>query len=317
MTLSHFASPIGQTGYQDNQGALPRATGLSAQAGSKRLIQGYGQEARGERRDRERQGGKIDSLRFHQRGPLQVNGDLLDRNMGVLSIDVDSSTPRKELVEKLSLIEGVFLVQTHVGSLVGIMFFYEDDKSLERRVGLISKVADARGAKFTRIPFPKSSVSLSKTDWRIVSTQKRNLKSYGEISKELRLSTRTVRRRMVRMVAGGAVFTFPSANAEVIREAIMVDLVVEYESPKTRHQVDKKLLELLDPYYIFAGIWESHSLYSMIIPSFPTSREILDAVRRVSGTKSARIELVEDRYEFYDRLNEVLERKLTALQIVH
>jgi hypothetical protein len=55
----------------------------------------------------------------------------------------------------------------------------------------------------------------------------------------------------------------------------------------------------------------------MIIPSFPTSREILDAVRRVSGTKSARIELVEDRYEFYDRLNEVLERKLTALQIVH
>jgi DNA-binding Lrp family transcriptional regulator len=87
-------------------------------------------------------------------GPLQVNSDLLGLNMGVLSIDIESSTPKKELVEKLSLIDGVFLVQTHVGSHVGIMFFYEDDKSLKRRVGLISKVASARSAKFTRMPFP-------------------------------------------------------------------------------------------------------------------------------------------------------------------
>jgi hypothetical protein len=71
------------------------------------------------------------------------------------------------------------------------------------------------------------------------------------------------------IVGGGAVFTFPSANADAIREVIMVDFVVEYESPKTRRRVDKKLLELLDPYYIFAGIWESHSAYSMIIPSVP------------------------------------------------
>jgi len=39
-------------------------------------------------------------------------------------------------------------------------------------------------------------------------------------------------------------------------------------------------------------------------------------VRRVSGTASARIELVEARYEFYDRLHDAVERKMTALQIV-
>jgi len=122
---------------------------------------------------------------------------------------------------------------------------------------------------------------------------------------------------MVRMVNGGAIFTFPSANSDAIREAVMVDLVIEYENPKTRPEVDKKLLELLDPYYIFAGIWESHSVYSMIIPSIPSSRGILEGVRRVSGAGSARIELVEARYEFYDRLHEAVERKLTALQIVH
>ena len=261
--------------------------------------------------------GRLTRSGLFKGGPLQVNSDLLGLNMGVLSIDVESSTPKKELVEKLSLIDGVFLVQTHVGSLVGIMFYYEDDNSLERRVRLISKVAAARSAKFTRMPFPKSSVSLSKTDWRIVLTQKRKVKSYVEISEELRLSSRTVRRRMVRMVNGGAIFTFPSANSDAILEAVMVDLVIEYENPKTRPEVDKKLLELLDPYYIFAGIWESHSVYSMIIPSIPSSRGVLEGVRRVSGAGSARIELVEARYEFYDRLHEAVERKLTALQIVH
>jgi DNA-binding Lrp family transcriptional regulator len=247
--------------------------------------------------------------------PLQLNTNLLGLNMGVLSMDIESSTPKKELVERLSLIDGVFLVQTHMGSLVRIAFYYEDDMLLQRRVELMSKVAGARSAKFTRMLFPKSSVSLSRTDWRIVSTLNRNLKSYREVSDELQLSTRTVRRRMVRMVNGGAIFTYPSSNAEAIREAIMADLFVEYESLRTRQQVDEMLFELLDPYYFFAGIWESYSVYRLILPSIPRSREILGAVRKVRGTKSARMELIEDRYEFPGRLYEALERKLAALQI--
>jgi hypothetical protein len=75
------------------------------------------------------------------------------------------------------------------------------------------------------------------------------------------------------------------------------------------------LLELLDPYDIFAGIWESHSLYSMILfRAFPFKRDS-GGREKVNGTRSARIELVEDRHEIYDRLHEAVEKRWTAVQI--
>jgi len=48
--------------------------------------------------------------------PIMLNNDLLGLSSGVLSIDVAPSIPKKELVEKLSLIDGVILVQTHLAS---------------------------------------------------------------------------------------------------------------------------------------------------------------------------------------------------------
>ena len=105
---------------------------------------------------------------------------------------------------------------------------------------------------------------------------------------------------MVRMVKGGVIFTLASVDVTAVREAVMAELVVEYESLGARLQVDRTLFELLDPYYFSTGMWESYSLFSMILPSVSKSKEILERVRRERGVSSARLELVDDRYEFYD-----------------
>ena len=85
------------------------------------------------------------------------------------------SRSRTELAEKLSLIDGLFIVQTHLMGFVGVMFLYEGDESHQRKADLISAVTGASRAKFTRVPFPRSTVSLSKSDWRIISRLERNL----------------------------------------------------------------------------------------------------------------------------------------------
>jgi len=182
------------------------------------------------------------------------------------------------------------------------------------RTELISTVAGARSAKLTRVPFPKSTVSLSKPDWRIISRLQRNVdKSLKEISEELQISTRTVKRRMARLVKNSVIFTLASANVSAIRGAVMADLVVEYDSPDVRPQVDKMLLERLEPYS--TGPWESYGLFALILPSISEFREILETVRGFEGIRSAMLELVEDRYEFYDCLYEAVDKKLTTLEI--
>jgi DNA-binding Lrp family transcriptional regulator len=247
--------------------------------------------------------------------PLLLNMNLLGLKMGALVMDVEASTSRKELAEKLFLIDGLIIVQSHVGSFIGIVFCCEDHESLEKRADLISTVAGARSTKLTRVPFPKSAVSLSKSDWGIISRLEGNVdKSSREISEEMQISTRTVKRRTARLVKSGIIFTVASANVGAIREAVMADLVVEYDSHDVRPQVDKMLLELLDPYYFSTGPWESYGLFSMILPSISKSREILETVKRTNGIMSARLELVEDRYESYGYLYQAVDRKLASLQ---
>jgi len=249
--------------------------------------------------------------------PLLLNMDLLGLKIGALVLDVEASTSRKELAEKLSLIDGLFIVQIHLLGSVGVMFCYKDDDSLQKRADLISTVAGAHGMMLTTMPFPTSAVSLSKSDWRIISRLQRNVDTpFGEISGELQMSTKTVRRRMVRMIKGGVIFTLASVDVTAIQEAVMADLVVEYDNPDVRRQVDKMLLELLEPYYFSTGLWEGFGLFSMILPSISKSQEILVTVRRARGIKSARLELVEDRYEFYDYLYEAVDSKLASLQLI-
>jgi DNA-binding Lrp family transcriptional regulator len=200
---------------------------------------------------------------------------------------------------------------------VGVIFCYRHDESPQKKADLISTVAGARGAKLTRIPFPKSTISLSKSDWMIISRLRRNVDlSFAEISEELGISTRTVRRRMDRMTRGGVIFTLASVDVTAIRECFLADLVIEYGSPGAKAKINKVLFELLEPYYFSAGLWDDYSLFSLILPSVTSSREILEAVRKERGIKSAMMELVEDRYEFYDYVYEAVDRKLAALRLV-
>jgi DNA-binding Lrp family transcriptional regulator len=252
---------------------------------------------------------------FIKRFPLLLNPGLLGLKMGALILDVSVSTPKEELAEKLSLIDGLFVVQTYLFGSIGVSFYYRDDESFEKKADLISTVAGALSAKLARIPFPKSTASLSKSDWRIISRLQRNVDApFKEISDELQISTRTVKRRMVRMTKGGVIFAIASMDVKAIREGIMADLIVEYHDPLSRPGVDKMLIELLGPYYYFTGLWEGFSSFAIILPSISKSGEILEAVKRVEGIKSASVELVEDRFEFYDYLHEAVDRKLASLQ---
>src|ERR1700691_29227 len=52
--------------------------------------------------------------------PLLLNMDLLGLKVGVVILDVEASTPRKELAKKLSLIDGLIIVQVHLLGSVGV-----------------------------------------------------------------------------------------------------------------------------------------------------------------------------------------------------
>ncbi len=241
---------------------------------------------------------------------VHPNPGLLGLSVGVLGFEVGVS-PKREVVEKLRLVEGNLLLVDYHKSYVGMVFFYDDAGSLRRKVDLISKIAAASEQSFYRVPFLPCRYRLSLTDWMIVlSLQEDHKKSYRKVGAELGLSARTVMRRVERMCKEGATFLLASANERALKGATRADLMVKWGDASVRAEAQENVLRVADEFCFFHGLWTDMAVLNLLIPNVPTSAEILEKVSVIEGVESARIEFVRERHESYELLGELVQRKV-------
>lgn len=257
---------------------------------------------------------KMSSTGFLRVFPVQVNPSLLGLKMGALSIDVPQTVQKAELVKQLSLVEGMVLVVTHISGMLGLSFYYEDDNALEKKISLIVGISGGKLWQFTVQQIPPCNVALSPKDWQVVSAlQHRRKRSPGKIAGELGMSVRTLRRRTKRMIDGMAISTLVSSGERAMSGGVIGNLQVEYSSAGMRPDAERTLLRELDSHLIFAGLWASFSLFTLVLPSIPASSEVLEKVRRAEGVSRARLDLIEERVELYSALTECVDRKLKSI----
>jgi DNA-binding Lrp family transcriptional regulator len=254
---------------------------------------------------------KMSNSGFLKVFPVQVNPSLLGLGVGCISVDIPQTGRKVELIDELSLLEGMILIATHVGTLIGLSFYYEDERSLQKKISLITRICGATKLKFTVQPIPRPSVELSAKDWQIVAAlQRGRMRPSGEIAAELGISAKTLQRRTKRMIEGMAISTMVSSAEGAFKGGVIGNLQVEYTSPRTRPQTEGGLLQQLDRQLIYAGLWTSFSLFTLVLASIPEASEILEAVRGTKGVSHARLDLIEERVELYSTLQELVERKL-------
>ena len=247
--------------------------------------------------------------------PVQVNPGLLGLTMGAVTVDFPASARKADLVKNISLLEGILLIVSHVGSSFGIIFYYEDEASRRKKVELISRLGSATATETTSIPYPRCTVSLSETDWEIIAALQRNRRGQARrVAGELGISEKTLQRRLKRLIGGWAISTVISTDAGPLRGVVAANLMVHYTSPTQRSVADGRLLRDLDEYLFFPGLWTDFSVYSLFLPSIAEAMRVLERTRETPGVGDARIELVEQRVETYDVLREQVERKLRTIR---
>lgn len=259
---------------------------------------------------------KMRASGFLKEFPLQVNPSLLGVSMGALTVDSDRSASNRDLAAKLPLIDGMLLLVTHVSGTSGLIFFYADEASRRKKVELMSRICGSSNGKFTVIPYPRCTVTLSTRDWEIVAALQRNFRrSAGEIAAELGISTKTLNRRLKKLIEGYAISTLISTDARKLEGGVVANLIIEYSRDEDRRKTDESLIADLEPYLFFPGLWASYGVYSLILPSIPDASNVFDRTKRIRGVGSARMELVEDRIETYDILHEQVRQKVEALKM--
>jgi DNA-binding Lrp family transcriptional regulator len=251
------------------------------------------------------------------KGPvLWLNPAIFDLRAGMLTFDASPTIPKRELIERLSLLDQVLVVNTHIGNWIGLGFVYANDESRKKKVELISKLCGARNPKFARIVVgPPYRGKLSNTDWRIIERLQLNVvEPYIEMADALRVSPRTIRRRIKKMVGEGAIAAVPSTDVRGLKNEIFSYLMVEYEDPERRAEVDKNLSAALVKHLVLSGLGDNYSVFLLSLLNIPSAKDILERVKKVDGVKAARIEILEERLEFYDLYRENLDERMRNIR---
>jgi DNA-binding Lrp family transcriptional regulator len=249
---------------------------------------------------------------------LVVNPTLFDMRIGQLWLNVEAASAKDDLIKDLSLMPGVLAVMDCYGPSVTLVIMYESEIVLNRELELIARMSKDKKLIRVNIPVPKSAAVLTRTDWKIIKAIQTNPRqSYPLISRKVGISTKTVKRRLGKMIEEMALFVLPSIDPKALEGATIADLVVFYSNPESKADVDNKIVSQFDELLMRAELGDvEHGFFNLIIGNISKAKEILTWVRELPGVKSAFIELVQDRIEVYESFTDLVDRKLAEVSVL-
>ena len=153
------------------------------------------------------------------------------------------------------------------------------------------------------------------TDWRIVRLLLDNAeKKASEIASEIKVSTKTVNRRLGEMMNSRAVFTIPLVNlikAGGISYQMIVQCV-EWKKSEVGGLVAHKIPNLV----FTASAAKSDLIFGFNGTNVAEGNDILKWVKNVPGVKTAKMNIVENVMHVYDWLAEEVDRR-ASMEISH
>jgi DNA-binding Lrp family transcriptional regulator len=219
-----------------------------------------------------------------------------------LDIPQVRSTTKHDVIKKIRLIQGVWMIINHFGSSMRVVLYFGHEASLKKQIELIAEISNCDDLLYREIHFPRCTIGLTEHDLTLVtSIQTDPTKSYDGIAKETGMSNKTVKRRLERMIRGRALFVIPSFVPRALHGAILAELFVVYDSPENTARTNDGIASHLDQNLMSAQLGDpEHTFFLLVITNISQANEILDWVRQQPGVKSAFMDLVEERIEQYE-----------------
>jgi len=214
------------------------------------------------------------------------------------SIDFDPRPLAKsESLRVMRTVPGMMLLKNYYGDYVGGLVAYRDEESLKEKLCMILRgTSDPGTIERLDVRFPNCNTKLLETDWDIVKALQSNpRRRYDEVAEQLRLSPRTVRRRLKRMVDGRALFVVPDQNLRALRGVTKVDFRIGYADPRVKHEVDRVLISTFDTYFSMPFFSDGdHASFCLFLSNLPMAEEILARVKEIPGVREASMRLLLD-----------------------
>ncbi len=252
---------------------------------------------------------------------ILVNPAIFGLKTANLQVFLPANSDKDEIIQKISSsFPNVGFLCNHLEPKLIVILYYRDDKDLDHDIDKLMKITKATCVNKMPKLFTEYEAKLTESDWKIIgSLQEDPWKPYSAISKELKISSKTVKRRVEALEKGAAVFLLADVNMRAVEGIIPADLIIFYENrsntnsavkEKTRLQIAKYLgdqLVFFDPNFA-----PNIDHFALILSSISKSQEIRKWVSGREAIKQSDMSILLDvfpRLKLYEGLVEGMIRQ--------
>lgn len=214
-----------------------------------------------------------------------INPRAIGLSTRFMLFDVRPTRMKGQILLEMSTIPGMMWTMDHLGNMVSCLVAYQGEEALNDIRRHLLRISNAETFKSFDQIFPDCSLSLQKTDLDIIDAMQTDpRKPFEDVSKELRISTRTVRRHIQKLSKCRAIFILPVLDMKFEDGKISANLIVEYAKPGARREVDRQILAKFDQ-YVVCGRLVSKGLgwFLFHVPNAATLREMQELADRLPG----------------------------------
>ena len=259
---------------------------------------------------------------------IVVNPTLFGLKTAFLQLFLPPNSDKDEIMQRISSsFPNMGFLCNHLEPKLIVILYYNDTRDLDDDVDKLMKITKAIHVNKMPKFFTECRARLTASDWKIIASLLQDpWKPYSAISKELKISSKTVKRRVEALAKDGAVYLLADVNMRTVECAIPADLIVFYENrdnmnsapkEKTRLQIAEYLkdeLVLFDPNFA-----PDIDHFGLILSSISKSQEIQKWVSGKEGVKQSDISILLDvfpRLKLYEELVEDMIRRQQSTKYV-
>lgn len=222
---------------------------------------------------------------------------------------------KHRVIEELLASPSVERVCDYVGARLSVVIAVEKgtDPSATLEKAALAAGPDAHLAGSTMINAVPTVIG--ETDLAIVAVLRRDpWTPFSSIARELRISERTVRRRVSKLAENGIAYMLPVIDLKALQGVIPAELVVDYGSDEGRSAANRRLYAKLGEDLIFSGPSGRVGYFAFIVRNVSAVERIAKWANDQPGVKHVSASVLQDvilNPRYYDAGRE--SERLTAL----
>ena len=244
---------------------------------------------------------------------LLPNPVLLGRTFASLRVEFKERESKEKAIPHLAKMEGVINIgSTYDKSLLVTLLAREDQdfSKLITGMGIEGEVSWVPG-----LGLRPTNFRMTNLDWEIVGLLLRDAeRKLDEVAKRLRVSTRTVKRRLSTMMKEAAIFTMPMVDLRKT-EGISYQLRVQAEQGK-KSKLEKQIMAKIGGVVFTASDLQNSSVFGFTGANVAQGNDVLEWVKQQPGVTSATMTIAERVVQVFDWIENEVERRVKTRQIL-